>query len=109
MRVGSILSVPDRWTANSARSSSRAGPEVVFSYACSKEKLNQLTRDTRGNAPASTPKEAAQGADAPLLAVHWSRLDDVLNQAGDLAGKVIVRVGTSALLSRHRSLSKGGT
>jgi hypothetical protein len=24
------------------------------------------------------------------LAVHWSRIDDVLNQAGDLAGKVIV-------------------
>jgi 8-hydroxy-5-deazaflavin:NADPH oxidoreductase len=25
-----------------------------------------------------------------LLAVHWSRMDDVLNQAGDLSGKVIV-------------------
>jgi len=25
-----------------------------------------------------------------LLAVHWSRLDDVLNQAGDVSGKVIV-------------------
>jgi predicted dinucleotide-binding enzyme len=25
-----------------------------------------------------------------LLAVHWSRVDDVLDQAGDLSGKVIV-------------------
>ena len=25
-----------------------------------------------------------------LLAVHWSRLDDVLNQAGDVSGKVVV-------------------
>jgi predicted dinucleotide-binding enzyme len=25
-----------------------------------------------------------------LLAVHWSRIDDVLKQAGDLSGKVIV-------------------
>ena len=25
-----------------------------------------------------------------LLAVHWSRMDDVLNQAGDVSGKVIV-------------------
>ena len=25
-----------------------------------------------------------------FLAVHWSRVDDVLGQAGDLAGKVIV-------------------
>jgi 8-hydroxy-5-deazaflavin:NADPH oxidoreductase len=65
----------------------RAGHEVVFSYARSKEKLNRLARDARGNVRAG---EAAQGADALLLAVHWSRIDDVLNQAGDLAGKVIV-------------------
>src|SRR3989454_9298997 len=25
-----------------------------------------------------------------LLGVHWSRVDDVLNQAGDMSGKVIV-------------------
>src|SRR2546426_10353925 len=25
-----------------------------------------------------------------LLGVHWSRIDDVLHQAGDLSGKVIV-------------------
>lgn len=68
----------------------RAGHEVVFSYARSKEKLNRLARDSRGKARAGTPKEAAQGADALLLAVHWSRIDDVLSKAGDLAGKVIV-------------------
>ena len=67
----------------------RAGHEVVFSYARSKEKLNRLARDARGNARADTPREAAQGADA-LVGRHWSRIDDVLNQAGDLAGKVIV-------------------
>ena len=68
----------------------RAGHEVVFSYARGKEKLDRLARDTRGNARAGTPKEAAQGADAVFLAVHWSRIDDALNQSGDLAGKVIV-------------------
>ena len=41
-------------------------------------------------ARAGTPREAAQDADALLLAVHWSRVDDVLNQTGDLSGKVIV-------------------
>ena len=55
----------------------RAGHEVVFSYARSKEKLNRLARDARGYARADTPREAAQGADALLLAVHWSRIDDV--------------------------------
>jgi 8-hydroxy-5-deazaflavin:NADPH oxidoreductase len=68
----------------------RAGHEVVFSYARRKEKLERLARDAGRNARAGTPAEAAQNADALLLAVHWSRVDDVLNQAGDLSGKVIV-------------------
>ncbi len=68
----------------------RAGHEVVFSYTRNQEKLAKLARDAKGNARAGTPREAAQGADALLLAVHWSRVDDVLMQAGDLAGKVVV-------------------
>ncbi len=68
----------------------RAGHEVVFSYARSKEKLNELARDAKGNSRAGTPGEAAREADALLLAVHWSRIDDVLKQAGDLSGKVLV-------------------
>lgn len=68
----------------------RAGHEVVFSYARSAEKLKKLARDAKGKARAGTPREAAQDADALLLAVHWSRFDDVLKQAGDLSGKVIV-------------------
>jgi predicted dinucleotide-binding enzyme len=68
----------------------RAGHDVVFSYARGKEKLERLARDAGGNARAGTPREAAQDAGALLLAVHWSRVDDVLKQAGDLSGKVIV-------------------
>jgi predicted dinucleotide-binding enzyme len=68
----------------------RAGHEVVFSYARSTDKLKKLARDAQGNARAGTPGEAAKEADAVLLAVHWSRIDDVLKQAGDLSGKVIV-------------------
>jgi 8-hydroxy-5-deazaflavin:NADPH oxidoreductase len=68
----------------------RAGHKVVFSYARSKDKLEGLARDADDNARSGTPREATQGAETLLLAVHWSRIDDVLNQAGDLAGKVIV-------------------
>jgi len=68
----------------------RAGHEVLFSYARSKEKLKKLAQEAPGNARAGTPAEAAQEADAVLLAVHWLRIEDVLNQAGDLSGKVIV-------------------
>jgi predicted dinucleotide-binding enzyme len=68
----------------------RAGHEVVFSYARSEQKLKRLAREARGKARAGTPREAAEHADALLLAVHWSRFDDVLAQAGDLSGKVVL-------------------
>jgi 8-hydroxy-5-deazaflavin:NADPH oxidoreductase len=68
----------------------RAGHEVVFSYARSERKLKRLAREAQGNARAGTPGDAAREADALLLAVHWSRVDDVLKQAGDVSGKVIV-------------------
>src|SRR5207244_11986551 len=68
----------------------RAGHEVVFSYARSDEKLKRLAREAKGNALAGTPAEATRGADTLLLAVHWSRVDDVLKQAGDVSGQVTV-------------------
>jgi predicted dinucleotide-binding enzyme len=68
----------------------RAGHEVVFSYSRSEAKLKKLAKDAKGKARAGTPREAAQDADAVLLAVHWSRVDDVLTQAGDQLGKVVV-------------------
>jgi len=66
----------------------RAGHDVVFSYARDEAKLKKLARDAKAHA--GTPREAAENADALVLAVHWSRVDDVLNAAGDLWGKTIL-------------------
>ena len=68
----------------------RAGHEVVFSYSRHTSKLNKLARDAGGRARAGTPGDAAQSSEALLVAVHWSRIDDVLEQAGDLSRKVII-------------------
>ena len=68
----------------------RAGHEVVFSYSRSRKKLEKLAKDASGNARAGTPREAAENADVVLLAVHWSKIEDVLNQTEDLSGKVVV-------------------
>jgi len=68
----------------------RAGHDVVFSYSRSEKKLEKLARDAGSNARAGTPADAARDADVLLLAVHWSRVDEVLKKAGDLSGKVIV-------------------
>jgi len=87
----------------------RAGHQVVFSYARSEEKLKRLARKAGAKASAGTPGEAAQEADALLLAVHWSRVDDVLAQAGDLAGKLVLtcslpmNADDSALVIGHTS------
>jgi predicted dinucleotide-binding enzyme len=69
---------------------SRAGHDVVFSYARNDSKLKALAREAGGKARAGTPAEATRDADAVLVAVHWSRFDDVLGQAGDLSGKVVI-------------------
>jgi predicted dinucleotide-binding enzyme len=87
----------------------RVGHDVVFSYAQSEEKLKRLARDAHANARAGTPREAAEQADALLLAVHWSRVDDVLDRAGDLSGKVIATcslpmdAGNTGLVVAHTS------
>ena len=64
--------------------------KVVFSYARTSRKLNRLARAAGPNARAGTPAEAVRDADTLLLAIHWSRLDDVLRQAGDLSGPTVV-------------------
>lgn len=68
----------------------RAGHEVVFSYARNRQKLEKLAQESGGNARYGTPRNAVQDADALLFAVHWLRVDDVLEQAGDLSGKVVM-------------------
>jgi hypothetical protein len=68
----------------------RAGHEVISSYARNEEKLKKLARDAGRKARVGSPPEATQDADAVLLAVHWSRVDNVLKQTGDPSGKVII-------------------
>jgi len=87
----------------------RAGHDVVFSYARSSRKLKRLAREAGGTARSGTPREAVERADALLLAVHWSRIDDVIVQAGDLSGKVVItcslpmNADNTALVIAHTS------
>ncbi|SLN09736.1 NADP oxidoreductase coenzyme F420-dependent [Roseivivax jejudonensis] len=64
------------------------GHDVTFAYSRSADKLARLARDA--GATSGTVAEAVAGADAILLAVHWSRIGDVLAQAGDLEGRVVL-------------------
>ncbi|MBY5973713.1 NAD(P)-binding domain-containing protein [Ferrimonas balearica] len=64
------------------------GHEVTFAYSRSQSKLDRLARDAGGRS--GSVAEAARDADALLLAVHWSRVEDVLDQAGDLDGQLVL-------------------
>jgi 8-hydroxy-5-deazaflavin:NADPH oxidoreductase len=68
----------------------RAGHEVVFSYSHDYAKLERLARNSGGVGRAGTPADAARDADVVLIAVHWSRVSDVVKQAGDLKGKIVL-------------------
>jgi predicted dinucleotide-binding enzyme len=87
----------------------RAGHTVVFSYARSERKLKRLAKEAGDNASAGTPRQAAADADVLLLAVHWSRVDDVLRQAGSISGKVLItcsmpmNASDTALVVAHTS------
>jgi hypothetical protein len=87
----------------------RAGHKVVFSYSRSQKKLDDLASAAGANATTGSPLDAARNADALLLAVPWSRVDDVLQQAGDLSDKVVVtcslpmKADDSDLLIAHTS------
>lgn len=64
------------------------GHDVTFAYARSRTKLDRLASEA--GAQAGTIAEAVAEADALLLAVHWSRTAEVLAEAGDLDGKIVL-------------------
>ena len=67
----------------------RAGHQVLFSYSRSSQRLLRLAEQAGNGAQTGSVAQAC-AADVILIAVHWTRLDDVLAQAGSLAGKVIL-------------------
>ncbi len=88
MRVGILGS--GRMGATLGTIFARAGHQVTFSYARRADTLARRAQAAGHGARAGTPADAARDADAVLLAVHWSRVRDVLHQAGPLAGKVVI-------------------
>jgi len=67
-----------------------AGHTVTFSYSRNKKKLQQLAERAGENGSWATPAEAVASAEVVLLAVHWSRVHEVLLQAGSLAGRIVI-------------------
>ncbi len=67
-----------------------AGHDVTFSYSRDPAKLERLARQNGPRARAGAPSDAVRGANAVLLAVHWTRVPQVLRAAGSLRGKILI-------------------
>lgn len=64
------------------------GHDITFAY--SRDESSRARMAAAAGGTSGTIAEAVRDADALLLAVHWSRVPEVLDQAGDLSGKVML-------------------
>lgn len=87
MRVGIVGS--GRIGGNAGRLFARAGHEVLFSFSRDRTKLESLAAEV-GGARAGTPEEAARFGEVVMLSVPWALVDEALEAAGPLEGKILI-------------------
>jgi predicted dinucleotide-binding enzyme len=75
---------------NGARSWSRAGHDVLISFSRHPDQLAARAAELGDHVSAATPAHAVADADVVMLAVPWGAIDQALQEAGSLAGKVVV-------------------
>ena len=75
--------------SNCARQFAKAGHDVVLTFSRDQEKLEQTAADVGGSAGAD-PAEAVASAEVVVFSVPWRVIDEALEQAGSLDGKVVI-------------------
>jgi predicted dinucleotide-binding enzyme len=88
VRVGIIGA--GRIGGNAGRLFARAGHEVLFSFSRDRAKLEALAAEVGNGARAGTPGEAARFGDVVMLSVPWALVDEALEAAGPLEGKILI-------------------
>lgn len=84
------------------------GHQLMLSYSRSAEKLNAAAESVSADALTGTPSEAVQFADVVVLSVAWAAVEDALQQAGSLDGKILFSC-VNALLPDMSGLAVGTT
>jgi 8-hydroxy-5-deazaflavin:NADPH oxidoreductase len=88
MKIGIIGS--GRIGGNAGKLFARAGHEVLFSFSRDRAKLDALAEEVGNGARAGTPEEATRFGEVVMLSVPWSLVDEALEAAGPLDGKVLI-------------------
>jgi 8-hydroxy-5-deazaflavin:NADPH oxidoreductase len=87
MRVGIVGS--GRIGGNAGTQLARAGHEVMFSFSRDPSSLEALASDAP-DSTTGTPREALAFGDAVIFAVPWTVVDDAVEAAGKLDGRVVI-------------------
>jgi predicted dinucleotide-binding enzyme len=75
---------------NAARWWGRAGHDVLISFSRHPDQLAARAAELGDRVGAATPADAVADAEVVMLAVPWGAIDQALDEAGALAGKVVV-------------------
>ncbi len=73
-----------------ARQLAGAGHELTLSFSRDRGRLEELAQELGPAASVSTPAEAAGFGEVIVISVPWSVLPQALEQAGSLAGKIVI-------------------
>jgi predicted dinucleotide-binding enzyme len=75
---------------NAARAWSGAGHDVLISFSRHPDQLAGRAAELGDHVTAAIPAHAVADADVVMLSVPWGAIDRALEEAGSLAGKVVV-------------------
>jgi hypothetical protein len=75
---------------NAARLWSRAGHDVLVCFSRHPDQLAARAAELGDHVGTASPADAVANADVVMLAVPWGAIDQALEQAGPLAGKVVL-------------------
>jgi hypothetical protein len=73
-----------------ARQLTGAGHEVLLSFSRDPQSLNALAGEIGPSATTGSPAEAAGFGEVVVISVPWSTLPQAIEQAGSLAGKIVI-------------------
>lgn len=88
VRIGIVGS--GRIGGNAGKLFTRAGHEVLFSFSRDREKLEALAEEAGDGTGAGTPAEAARFGEVVMLSVPWALVDEALEAAGPLEGRILI-------------------
>jgi 8-hydroxy-5-deazaflavin:NADPH oxidoreductase len=75
---------------NCAAQFAKGGHEVKLSFSRDPSRLEALAEEIGDRASVGTPAEAAEFGEVVVLSVPWDLIDEAIEQAGGLEGKIVI-------------------